>query len=255
MNACITTKSNLVHQDHTPALPTIIALHLIPGILITLFYLAIVPAMMALGYPPMAAMLLAILFVAIPLELGELIRRGWVRNGKLSLKGIVTMGNPLPIRQYILLPLAFLLLAFLVTGAASIADNALGSLLGRWLPEWFFLNNPATYAQYSRSALLITLAGNICLNMLAAPVVEELYFRGFLLPRLSHMGKWAPVLNALLFTLYHFWQPYAYPSILLVITPMVYLAWRKQNVLLAILIHCAMNTIGNLVLFSAILKP
>jgi AcrR family transcriptional regulator len=45
-------------------------------------------------------------------------------------------------------------------------------------------------------------------------VVEELYFRGYLLPRISRFGGWAPVINCCLFALYHFWQPFNLPSLL-----------------------------------------
>jgi hypothetical protein len=45
--------------------------------------------------------------------------------------------------------------------------------------------------------------------------VEEYYFRGYLLPRLSRFGSLAPVINVALFSLYHFftpWQAYAHPG-------------------------------------------
>ncbi|MEE9601175.1 MAG: CPBP family glutamic-type intramembrane protease [Thermoplasmata archaeon] len=41
----------------------------------------------------------------------------------------------------------------------------------------------------------------------AAPVVEEPYFRGNLLPRVSHLGRTAPFVSAVLFYAYHFWMP------------------------------------------------
>jgi membrane protease YdiL (CAAX protease family) len=43
----------------------------------------------------------------------------------------------------------------------------------------------------------------LVLSGVVAPVVEEMYFRGYLLPRLSRLGRWAPVLNVTLFALYH----------------------------------------------------
>jgi membrane protease YdiL (CAAX protease family) len=92
------------------------------------------------------------------------------------------------------------------------------------------------------------------LNGLAAPVVEELYFRGYLLPRLARFGAWAPLVNAVLFTIYHFWQPYAYLSILALMLPFIYLVWWKRNVYLGIAIHCAINIVGNLLLFGALLS-
>ncbi|MFD1537220.1 CPBP family glutamic-type intramembrane protease [Nonomuraea guangzhouensis] len=42
----------------------------------------------------------------------------------------------------------------------------------------------------------MSLASCVPLTGLAFPIIEELYFRGFLLPRLSRLGRWAPVVNA-----------------------------------------------------------
>src|SRR5512142_2738321 len=79
-----------------PALLTTLFLHLAPGVLIFLFYLASAPLLMARGFPPVTAMLLATIIVAIPLELGELIRRGLRQNGRLSLHGVVTLRGRMP---------------------------------------------------------------------------------------------------------------------------------------------------------------
>jgi hypothetical protein len=237
--------------DH--ALLTTLFLHLAPGVLIFLFYLASAPLLMARGYPPVAAMLLAIAIVAIPLELGELIRRGLRQNGRLSLRGVVTLRGRMPAWQVLVFTLGFLLAALLISAAASPIDNLLASALSGWLPGWFFLQRIESYAGYSRSVLQTVLIVNLLLNGLAAPLVEELYFRGFLLPRLAGLGRWAPLVNALLFTLYHFWQLYAYPSIFLTLLPLIWLTWRKQNIYLAIFGHSTINILGNLVLFAAIL--
>lgn len=40
------------------------------------------------------------------------------------------------------------------------------------------------------------------------PFIEELYFRGFLLPRMAWMKKWALLVEAFLFALYHIWSPW-----------------------------------------------
>ena len=39
-------------------------------------------------------------------------------------------------------------------------------------------------------------------------MVEELYFRGYLLPRISRLGAWAPLVNTVLFSLYHLFTPW-----------------------------------------------
>ncbi len=54
------------------------------------------------------------------------------------------------------------------------------------------------------------------------------------------------MINALLFTLGHFWQPYNYPLIFLLVLPEICLVYWKRNIKISILLHCAGNTIGAL---------
>ncbi len=93
---------------------------------------------------------------------------------------------------------------------------------------------------------LLTGLLNLLIDGITVPFVEELYYRGYLLPRLSRLGWLAPVINALLFTLGHFWQPYNYPLIFLLVLPEICLVYWKRNIKISILLHCAGNTIGAL---------
>lgn len=76
--------------------------------------------------------------------------------------------------------------------------------------------------------------------------MEELYFRGYLLPRLARFGKAAPWLNLVLFTLYHLWQPWLYPTILVALTSLVFPVWWLRNIRPGIIIHCSLNLMGGL---------
>jgi len=91
------------------------------------------------------------------------------------------------------------------------------------------------------------------INGIAAPIIEELYFRGYLMPRLSRFGNWTPLLAAALFTLYHFWQPYYWITQFLSILPLVYAVWWKRNVRLGIIIHASLNILGGLLNLMLIL--
>lgn len=235
-----------------PGLVMTMAYHLFPGVLIAGFYLAVRPYLMRHGFPAMAAMLLAIFCVAIPVELSELIRCGYQRNGRLSLEGIVTFNRRMPARKIIGWTILFVIFAVVTSQLVSGIDIRISAYLHNWLPDWFFLNDPASFTGYSRNILMWTLIANLVLNGFLAPVVEELYFRGFLLPRLGSLKKWAPIINSLLFTIYHFWQPYAYFSIFVIFTPLFWLVWKKQSVNLSIAAHCTMNILGNLFLFAGI---
>lgn len=51
--------------------------------------------------------------------------------------------------------------------------------------------------------LVAAWAAGLGITSIAAPIAEDLNFRGFPLPRLEHLGPWAPVRNAALFAVYH----------------------------------------------------
>ena len=82
------------------------------------------------------------------------------------------------------------------------------------------------------------------MNGLGGPVVEELYFRGYLLPRISRLRGWAAVFNVLLFSLYHFFTPWQNPARILAMLPASYVVLRKKNIYLGMIPHCLLNTTG-----------
>ena len=86
----------------------------------------------------------------------------------------------------------------------------------------------------------------------AAAIVEELYFRGYLMPRLSPLKGWAPLVNAVLFALQHFLSPWQQLSIILGILPQVYLVSRKRNIYLGIIAHSLLNLLSAILLIMSI---
>ncbi len=232
-----------------------IVLHLLPGVLILLFYIITAPLAERLGFPSAIALFVAIGVVLIPFELGYLLYQGRKRNGTLSLKGIVLFREPMPWWQYIVLGLPLLFwMGFIFMIVASPVDEVIIDSLFSWVPDWFFLfGSMDQLAQYPRSALLVMAILNLILNGIAGPVVEELYFRGYLLPRLSHLRGWAPLINILLFSLYHFFTPWQNLIRIIALVPMVYAVWWKRNIYLGMIVHCAGNTIGALLMLALIL--
>jgi membrane protease YdiL (CAAX protease family) len=63
-------------------------------------------------------------------------------------------------------------------------------------------------------------------------------------PRLAPLGRAAPWLNHVLFTLYHFWQPWQYVSILLFALPLTFVPWKTGNIRVAMVAHCLVNSTG-----------
>ena len=97
----------------------------------------------------------------------------------------------------------------------------------------------------------VTLVLAIFLSGLLAPVVEEAYFRGFLLPRMKHLGRLAPVLSALLFGVYHFFTPWSLPIIFVAFLPIACVVQARQNFRIGVVVHAMFNLVGVVTVFSS----
>lgn len=240
-------------QQHSLLRSTV--LHLLPGVLILVFFVIAAPLAERMRAPSLLAFLLAVTFVQIPFQLGYLLHQGNRRNGKLSLKGIVLYREPMPVWQYAVLGLPCLIWLFVIPFAVfAPIDNYLIESLFSWLPDWFFqLRFVENLDQYSMSSLWLAGILMLVVGMIPGPLVEELYYRGYLLPRMSRLGSWAPLINVVLFSLYHFYQPWRYPAAIVAFLPMVYAVWWKKNIHLGIIVHCAVMIISALGMLAPML--
>jgi membrane protease YdiL (CAAX protease family) len=233
-----------------------IFLHLFPGFVFTIIYILGVRYTGGRGVPPFFIFLISGLLFLIPFELGYLFYQAKKRNASFSLKGIVGFRNKIPKWQYFILPILLLGWAFLI---ALIVNPPLESAIIKrffsWVPEHFFLGSFASQtSQYSHSLLVISAVAGVVFNGIFGPVVEELYFRGYLLPRISSLGKWAPMLNTVLFSLYHFFTPWQNPLRIIALAPVFYSVWWKKNIYLGMIVHCLMNLAGSIALMMAVLR-
>ena len=229
-------------------------LHLLPGVIATTVHVLTVPFFTRLAYPSITALYLPMILAVILVELGYLFYQGQKKNGMLSLKDMVNYRQHVPGWMYIAFPLLILIWGILVTGLVSPIDNLLLNRVFAWLPDWYALRNVLDIkTMYSREAILVTAACALTLNGLVGPIVEELYFRGNLLPRISRFGRWAPLLNVTLFSLYHWWTPWMFFSRLIILTPMVYIVKWKRNIYIGMIAHCLFNLIGTAVLFAQLI--
>lgn len=231
-----------------------IGLHLLPGAFITVVYFAIAPAVTAAGYPPLFALLLCILVVLMPIELAILCFEGRKLNGRFSLQGIVLNREHIPLWQYfVIVPILFIWLGLAFTQLGAV-DEFLARVAFPWVPVWAM---PAAFAvdvsNYSHTALLWTAALGLLLNGILAPALEEFYFRGFLLPRIPAPRGWAPLINAVLFSLYHFFSPWQNITRVVGLIPLVYAVSWKRNLYLSMFTHILGNTIGMVGLLAAVL--
>jgi hypothetical protein len=99
MDAARASGGNRVTGEQHSLVRTVV-LHLLPGALITAFYVAAAPVIRSLGFPSLMAIFLAILFVLVPFELGYLLYRT-KKDG--SLGDVVLYREPVPRGQFVAL--------------------------------------------------------------------------------------------------------------------------------------------------------
>ena len=226
-----------------------IVLHLLPGALGTLVYVFLAPIFIKNGYPAMLALLIAVGILTLPLQVGYLL----IQRRNTDDQPVIGLRASLPKWQYIIFPLGMVIWGFLASGALSLLDISVAKAWFSWLPDWFYIFDVEQFKVFSREALMITFWIGLVVNGFVAPIIEEFYFRGHLLPRLSGPGNWSPLINISLFSLYHFWSPWQIISRIIWLLPWGYIVWRKKNIYLMMIAHVTANTLGWLLTWSLIL--
>ena len=224
--------------------------HLYPGIIITLSFVLITPVIIQQHYPPQLSMMISIILIAIPLLIGHLLQSKKKENKK-SIFELNGFTRKLSTVKLILYALVLVVFAFLIWGIMQPVNAIITKKFLSWLPVWYTVQD---FTGYSKETIQITLVFNLILNGFLAPFVEELYFRGYLLPRMEAWGKWAFAVNAVLFSVYHFWQPYIYLTLIFALLPMTFMVWKTKDLRLGILTHCLLNIIGALLSFGLLFK-
>jgi len=121
------------------------------------------------------------------------------------------------------------------------------------LPQWIFLEEQSQYQAYAKGALVTVFTFQLILTGLVLPWTEELYFRGYLLPRLTRYGKWTPLISGLLFGLYHSWQAFGFVGVFLLGIVLGYVVWWQRDIRLSIGLHITANALTRLAFLLAAL--
>lgn len=220
------------------------ALHLIPGVLFLVAFVLLARLIAAWGLPGSFAAYIANLVVLVPVLVGVM---WWMSRRSGGWKTVILYRRRLPIRRYLLIgggTLAWAVLVFALVDPVLSAPLRDG--LFSWVPDWFDLGRRVEGAeQLGRTGLVASWMLGLMVGSLVVPVAEEIYFRGFLLPRLERLGGWAPVLNTVLFAVYHVAQPWLIPTRILATLPLFWMVWRTRSMQLAIAVHVALNLVGD----------
>lgn len=223
----------------------VLLLHLAPGALVWAVHRLGAPLLAAHGVPPRAALLGGFLVAGLPLQLAVLRRAARARG--ITVRALVS-GRRAPLWQHLLAAPALLAWAIAATAAGAPAAAWLGGVLGEAAP---FLKPPPAAAPPLPGLVVATLGLKLVVDGLLNPVVEEAYFRGYLLPRLAPLGPAAPLVNAALFALAHLWQLENAPVIVLYGCALAYVAWWRGTIAFGVVNHALVNLLGTAVALHA----
>jgi len=222
--------------------------------LVTGAFLILKPLLDSTGTPPLLAFLLAVLLVDIPFMLGVMFYEGRKLNGGFSLAGVVRYRQKVSWRTFLLVFVGGFVVVYLLVLLVAPANTFLADTLFSWLPDWLFLDEEGQYETYTKGILVAVFALQLVLTGVVLPWVEELYFRGYLLPRISRYEKWAPLLGGVFFGLYHVWQPYGFMIVFLLGTALAYIVWWQKDIRLSISLHLGANVVARLTFLMAALS-
>jgi membrane protease YdiL (CAAX protease family) len=185
------------------------------------------------------------IFLAV-FELAFLLWLGTKRAGRSTLKGVVLYREAVPWWQFVLLVAGLLVWGLAISSLAGPFSAALRDGVFVWMPRVFTVDSaaldPGAFSRgFSRGTLALTVGFGLFFTGIAIPIAEEFYYRGFLLPRTTRWGWWAPLVNVLLWAVNHFFEPWNIPLFILIFLPVAYVAYWKKNIYIGTVGHIIAN--------------
>lgn len=183
--------------------------------------------------------------ILFPIEIGVILNASKKEYGTYSLKS--AFANHKRMSWWKIFLYGSFLFAFagiMSVVVAPLENNLLAPLsdkLTESMPVYFDWNNVEFLKQYPKDILLLTSVSYFIFNVFVGPIVEELFFRGYLTSKISRYGNLAPVIITILFSLYHFWLPFNNIFRISIFLPAALIAWRMKNIYISIVFHCMCN--------------
>ena len=210
----------------------------------------ILPWMIDLGYPKVLMWgIIASVMLLIFVILGFILIKKEAEINNISIAERLLL-KKIGIKQW-LICLGIMIVGITLSFALSPTIEFFKELPGLSIPDYMpFWLNPSiepmntsmqilspNYSLKGDYLILIIMAIALLLNILA----EEIYFRSWLLPKMQNFGKWSWILNGFLFGLYHTFQLWLFPMILVVSLATTLTVYVSESILPAFAIHIVAN--------------
>jgi len=218
-------------------------LTVLPSAIATALYIGV--GIYVQAVPSLLLFFIAAMFTMFPFELWVIASANKREHGKYGLQAAFANHEPMEWWKILLWGLVLFGFAGIVSATIAPLENRLTSGLSQKLysvlPAYFDWNDFGQMKQYPRGILVFTCVFYILMNALIYPIIEELYFRGYLTNRLERYGILAPVIVAIAFSLYHWWLPFSNIFRICAFAPAAVIGYRKKNIYIPMVFHCLCN--------------
>ena len=240
-----------INKEKHSGLETVF-LHTFPGILNITVMVLFLPLTKYFNLLPFTANYFMIIIIMVPFQIGYLFYIAKTKTGVYDIMNIIVFKNNSKLIEYIVFIIIITAWAILIIQIFSPIEIYIRDNLFVFIPDNIALRN-TDLTVFPKNGLLFTCILGILTNGILAPISEEMYFRGYLLPRINLSSKWSVVVNASLFSLYHFFSPWQFFSRLLMVIPIYIWTVKKQDIKFALIAHIIGNLYSSIGLLIAVL--
>lgn len=251
MEKKMNTNTTIVYSEEQLTMRRVISLVFIPAILLLSVF--IVSSMLLKDYVPVyLCLLLAVVVILVPFEIAIIGIANKKQYGKFGLQVAFKRHVHMDKRKIVLKALLSFAWAGLVFALLQPVENSLLiNSVFKFAPEFLYSTKYfEQLATFPKWIIALTCIVNLIFNGLIAPIVEELYFRGYLMSRMERFGKATPCIIAVLFSVYHLFTPWENITRIIALVPLHYYVWKNKNLYIGIVAHCACNLPGTIALFG-----
>lgn len=236
-------------------------LQIVPGLASLPVFAALAWVLAGSGIPAIFALVLTILLIEVPVSWAIMIRHVRKESGRFSLAEAFPWRASVPWWTYLLIGAPLVVFSMImVVGIGPRVESLLLHSVFAWVPEWFVVRpDPVMFTRLPRGLVLTMWALMFVGMVIAGGVTQEVYSRGFLLPRTPQLGWLAPAFNALYFAMLHTIAPWAWPVFFLMTLPWAYLVWWRRSIKIGLFIHVGMLALQwlgmTMIIFGAVKLP
>lgn len=210
---------------------------------VTILYIILMQLRLFRQWPNNITFCIAAAIGATAFQLGYVIFYTRKNYGTFDFRKSLGLKNNLSVKKYLILVPVLALITALLFKLLAPTGSYLQKSMFSWIPDWYMLNSSLT--AYPRKITIVAVVVTFLCTTIYVPIIEEIFFRGFLLPRMYHLGRWAVIINVLIFAAYHFWSPWQFIVRFVAILPLYYVANKEQSLKLAIYVHCLINFVSD----------